>query len=331
MSRRLTQLAILVTATAATAAAALLWVTRPFPEPPPAAATSLPDGLYANAADGESLLVPFALVAEPMARLLLVNLERDPDSLYVGFEPQWFDDATHGRGLVVLGWRVDGYVDVYHAPSVRVDPAAYAIAGRGMRDAYQRDFSDARFVIADSGVDADIAFVDARGRPIVIRVQERARQRAPFALLAPMGAAATAPTALPLVFLHGFDFVRAAASDVEIRITDRIHALDRLPLPLDGQRRWFTRYAAEPMIVRLNPAGERTLTPIPLESGGVDGDTLHLRDPNGLTSYALLRRAGHAELASITQRLGQRDLRMEFTPAFPRVDALRVGATAHGV
>lgn len=33
---------------------------------------------------------PFNIVVDPMQRLLLINFEKDPDRLYVGFEPQVF-------------------------------------------------------------------------------------------------------------------------------------------------------------------------------------------------------------------------------------------------
>lgn len=37
----------------------------------------------------QPILNPFALSVDPMERLLLVNFEKDPDSTYIGFEPQW--------------------------------------------------------------------------------------------------------------------------------------------------------------------------------------------------------------------------------------------------
>lgn len=49
-------------------------------------------------------LSPFSIDIEPMSRLLLVNFEKDPDTVYVGFEPQVFDDADHGKGHLVIGW-----------------------------------------------------------------------------------------------------------------------------------------------------------------------------------------------------------------------------------
>ena len=37
---------------------------------------------------------PFTLTVDPMERLLLINITADPDEVYIGFEPQVFDDPT---------------------------------------------------------------------------------------------------------------------------------------------------------------------------------------------------------------------------------------------
>jgi hypothetical protein len=37
-----------------------------------------------------------------MERLFLINFEKDPDEIYIGFEPQWFDDAAYGTGLRII-------------------------------------------------------------------------------------------------------------------------------------------------------------------------------------------------------------------------------------
>jgi len=64
----------------------------------------------------QRLHIPFRIDIDPMEKLLLINFEKDPDPLYVGFEPQVFDDDIHGKGHSVIAWRVDGRVDVYHQP-----------------------------------------------------------------------------------------------------------------------------------------------------------------------------------------------------------------------
>ena len=74
--------------------------------------------LSGMAADIIKIGNPFQISIDPMERLLLVNFEKDPDTFYVGFEPQVFDDNVNGRGHLIIGWRVDGKVDVYHEPGL---------------------------------------------------------------------------------------------------------------------------------------------------------------------------------------------------------------------
>jgi hypothetical protein len=79
-----------------------------------------------------NFILPFRIDVDPMERLLLINFEKDPDSLYLGFEPQVFNDPINGSGHLVIGWRVDGKVDVYHQPGLKLDPEKYDIAGKGL-------------------------------------------------------------------------------------------------------------------------------------------------------------------------------------------------------
>jgi hypothetical protein len=52
-------------------------------------------------ADSKSgrVIFPFSIEIDPMERLLLVNFEKDPDSIYVGFEPQVFNDESTAPGI----------------------------------------------------------------------------------------------------------------------------------------------------------------------------------------------------------------------------------------
>jgi hypothetical protein len=81
----------------------------------------------------EYMINPFRIDIDPMKRLLLVNFEKDPDTTYVGFEPQVFDDAVNGRGHLIIGWRQDGRVDVFPEASLRLAPDKYDIAGKRAR------------------------------------------------------------------------------------------------------------------------------------------------------------------------------------------------------
>jgi hypothetical protein len=269
-----------------------------------------------------TILSPFTLDAAPMERLLLVNFERDPDDVYVGFEPQAFDDDVHGRGLLVIGWRRDGRVDVYHQPQLRLDPGTYDIAGGGLAHMGARSLEGAHFEIGPAGVDAAFAFEDLLGRAVSVRIVERGHtRRRPFGLLAPMGSSATAPSALPLVFLEGFYFVRRARSDVRIVVAGREHRPDVLPVPVDGSRMYFLRYASAPFIVTMNRADDGPLAPVRLDADGVAEDGL---------AYVVVGHEGAQRIERIRRRAGPRALDLVFDPPFPDLAALAAGAVVEG-
>jgi hypothetical protein len=309
-------------------------LTRPFPPDGFVAdAPALDAALYDGAPDHAPLLAPFRFAIDPMQRLLLANFTGDPDSVYVGFEPQAFADPVHGTGLLVLGWRTDGRVDVFHSPGLALDSATYGIAGDGLGAMVERPFTDARFTIDDAGPDLELTFDDLLGRRVRLRVKDQQPgARRPIGLLAPMGAAASNPPALPLVLLHAFDFVRVSGSDVLLTIDDRFHRLDRLPLRLNGARRWFTRYSPEPFIVRFSPAFDGVLAPL-AGAGARDranaGRAVPAADWERVTR-PLPSGDTVTELRSLTARSGARAVTITFAPALPQLTALRDGARAEG-
>ena len=221
-----------------------------------------------KASESVMIHIPFNIEIDPMERLLLVNFENDPDTLYVGFEPQVFDDAVNGKGHLVIGWRKDGRVDVYHEAGLKLDPAKYDIAGKGLANMVEREMSSAFFEITDHGVQAEYCFRDIHDRLVHFRIAEKhPGKRKPFGLLAPMGAAAENPSAMPLVLLHDFYFVRQKHSDIEVSINGKSHQVDRLPIPMDFRRMTFIRYSPEPLIAMFNPAFTGTMPSVELPKG----------------------------------------------------------------
>jgi len=209
------------------------------------------------------LINPFIIDVEPMDRLLLVNFEKDPDSVYIGFEPQVFNDSLHGKGHLIIAWRGDGKVDVYHESSLTLKKENYDIVGNGLENMIPTDFSNAFYEINDTGVKANYQFDDFYNRRIkIIITEENPKKRKPFSLLAPMGDAAKNPSALPLIFLHDFYFVRRKATELKISIDEKLHQPDALPVPMDGAKMFYTRYSPRPLIARFNPAFNGVISPV---------------------------------------------------------------------
>src|SRR5512139_3308725 len=126
-----------------------------------------PHDIYQSSAGG-NFYSPFNLRVDPMQRLLLINFQRDPDEVYLGFEPQVFDDPVNGHGMIVIAWRNDGRVDIYHQPTISQAHKNYDIIGKGLADLVERPFEGARYEVGSHGVDLQFAFEDKLGRPIAV-------------------------------------------------------------------------------------------------------------------------------------------------------------------
>lgn len=272
----------------------------------------------------KQFLNPFQIAVDPMERLLLINFEQDPDTTYVGFEPQVFDDPVNGAGHLVIGWRRDGKVDVYHQPGLHLDAAKYDIAGKGLAHKVAREMPGAAYAVDAYGVQAHYAFEDIHGRAVTIRISERnPKPRKPFGLLAPMGAAAESPSALPLVLLHDFYFVRKRHTVFDIRIDGKPHQPDVLPIPMDFTRMLFTRYSPKPLIATLNPAFEGELAPLEVAAGQTEVQM-------GETTLALAWTAGQPTLERLTRHNPIHPLELHFEPAFPALPTLAEDARCAG-
>ena len=267
----------------------------------------------------QTFVNPFRIDIDPMERLLLVNFERDPDTTYVGFEPQVFDDPVNGRGHLILGWRQDGRVDVFHQPGMHLDAEKYDIAGKGLAHMVEQEMAAAAYEVDACGVQAHYEFRDIHDRTVVIDINERnPKPRKPFGLLAPMGAVAESPSALPLVLLHDFYFVRKRHTTLEIIIDGRRHQPDELPVPMDFTRMFFTRYSPRPLIATLNPAFEGVLELVPVSAGESEVQT-------GAYVLALEWADGKPALRRLTRRNEVYPVQLRFARPFPDLQTLTNG------
>ncbi|MFW5707084.1 MAG: hypothetical protein ACOC12_04120 [Bacteroidota bacterium] len=265
---------------------------------------------------------PFQIHIDPMESLLLINFENDPDSLYLGFEPQLFNDSINGEGMLVIAWRTDGFVDVYHQPGLEPDRNKYDIAGKGLAHMIEVPLEGAFFRVEEAGVQAWFRFTDIAGRVIDSRIHESSkRKRKPFGLLAPMGHAAENPSAMPLILLHDFYFVRRANTEVSIRINSRSHEPDLLPMSMDRQKMYFTRYSTDPLIATINPACNTHLEAIAISGQEAVSQNNH---------YDLVSRNGRQFISRITAKHAHHNLHMNFYPPFPNLSSVVDGDSLNG-
>jgi hypothetical protein len=271
-----------------------------------------------------ALINPFTLHIDPMERLLLINFNQDPDSVYVGFEPQVFNDPINGTGHLVIGWRVDGSVDVFHEPGIRPHPEKYDIAGNGLAHIVETPMETAYFMVNNQGVQVDYRFKDLLGREILLHIRERNRaRRKPFGLLAPMGATAQSPSAMPLVMLHDFYFVRLKNTDLVISIDGRRHTPDRMPMPLDGRKMYFTRYSPSPLILTLNPAmeGAAPVFEVPVDATNFSSDEYR---------FDLEWKEGKPAIRSITANHPEYPVMLRFIDPFPHIASMKTDTVITG-
>lgn len=267
---------------------------------------------------------PFSIKIDPMEKLLLANFEQDPDSVYVAFEPQVFKDDINGTGHLVIGWRADKKIDVYHEKSLNLDPAKYSIAGAGLNKMVPVDMEKASYEVDDFGVQAHYKFRDLLGRAVEIAINEKnPRKRKPFGLLAPMGDAATHPTSLPMVLLHDFYFVRKKQTDVVISIDQHSHKLDELPMPIDFQKMTFARYSPRPLIATLNPEHNGALETLDLELGQ------RTYEKEGCI-YEIEWNKQTASIKSMSAKHKIHPLTMNFRPSFPCLNTIAPGTQYKG-
>lgn len=205
--------------------------------------------------DNNIIYSPFNLEISEMESLALINIEKDPDKVYKGFEPQSINNKEFGLVLRILGYRNDGYVDVYQEKKLpRDEKDKIEVAGKGLGDFIYLNMEKNRFIIDEHGVDLELIFIDKLERRIVLKIKEHDSKKInPFSLLAPVGVSSVNPVSLPVFFLYGFYFIRQKNTDVNIQIEDKIHNLDKF-IRMDGSKMYFARYSKESVICEWNKA-----------------------------------------------------------------------------
>jgi hypothetical protein len=290
---------------------ALCIVTRP-----ESSGLATREGVMHRALASETVAFPIRLGLDRMKHLVIVDFDGDPE--FSAIEPQRFDDPFNGTGLRILRYRTDGRVDVYWEPGVRVDRREIAI-GAGIADFAEVRVAPALFEISATAVHVRVGFTDQQGRDVVMEIAEAEAPGRPFPFLAPVGNDVRDPLRLFLVYMRGFDFVRRRGTRLRARVGDRPLKPRRFPIPRRGHSVYFARYAAEPVIVSLNPP---MTTPVvlsrPSTSASIHADGMTL----ALDSRGAIERA--------TVGTDSRGSVLEFQPPYPNLLGLEEGASARG-
>ena len=266
---------------------------------------------------------PFNLMIDDMKHLCLINIEKDPDALYTAFEPQLFKGKDK-KGIRILAYRNDGYVDLYQEESLRTEEEVELnVAGKGLGDLVYVAMKNKKFVFLQYGIDVHFSFNDKNGRPIELKVIEKGPKRPkPFSILDPIGVSSENPNELPIFFLYGFYFVKQKNTEVVIRIDEKLHQPDALPIPIGGNKVYFMRYAKETIIGAWNKCRHETLQPIRIQGDSgmsVDGCV-----------YTFDKVADVYAIKSMEAKNNSHTLKITFTPAIKELTTLAINEQQNG-
>lgn len=261
-------------------------------------------------------ILPFELKYSPIKKLSLINFEKNPDAIYKGLELQYISDNDMGNGFRVLAYRNDGYVDMYDDMSLKFDPNERCdVAEKGLNEHVQTNIENAVFEKVDGCVLMSFDLVDLEERTIHVYIKEQTKkQSTPINLLAPIGSGSENPTYLPLFFLYDFDFVRKRNTIIDISIDDKTLKLDPFPLPfpLNGQKRYYSRYTMESQIIEF--------IPISMELKEVELDDKMVYVEQGI-KYQFVETSSGLGLSSI-ELMQDNKVVINFNPAFVMSDQM---------
>lgn len=259
-------------------------------------------------------LVPFSLSIEPIQQLLLVSFKGDPE--YDQFELQSFDDEIYGKGIRVLLYRQDNFVDVYWQKGVQFDPQTFAI-GSGIGNAAEVPMAKSHFEINSTGVEVDLSFEDAQGRQIELQISEHSSAKNRFSFLAPVGNDIKKPNRLFLVHMQGFDFLRKSGTIIKARLGDRSLGPASFPILRNHKTVYFSRYASKLVIGEINNSNRKIqFVELTDREINADGFNLIFDENNELTSCWLNYNSDRVEIC--------------FVPGFPNALEIPSQTSASG-
>lgn len=181
----------------------------------------------------------------PIKKLALIPFEKKAEKIYRCFELQYLDSSIYGTGYRIIAYRNDNYLDVYDDYSLVYNKdEKFDVAENGLNKHVQTRLENVSFKSDDGKVTLSFSFTDIENRDVKFYIKEEVNKKtAPMNLLAPVGVGSKKPNFLPLFFLYDFNFIRKKHTIINCKIDNIDIEIDTFPLPMNYQKRYFTRYS----------------------------------------------------------------------------------------
>ncbi len=190
-------------------------------------------------------IIPFEVKYSPIKKLAIIPFEKHPDKIYKGFELQFLEGDTYGKGYRIIAYRNDNYVDVYDDFSLLFkEDEKFDVAENGLNKHIHTSIENVTFDKQNNCECISFSFKDIENRKINFSLKELSKKKTtPMNLLAPIGYGSKKPNFLPLFFLYDFDFIRRRNTEIDCRINNKIILVDKFPIPMNLQFRYYARYS----------------------------------------------------------------------------------------
>jgi hypothetical protein len=273
---------------------------------------SNPADIYGHPSTG-LLYSPLNIEVTPMDKLILIDIADDPE--YGSIELQIFDDRR-GQGARVLLYRKDGPADFYYTSQVFAEPAESNTAVIIPDMQYRLD-------VTTFGLDAGLKMKDREGKSIEFQLKESSIKKEAKGFLAPVGGG-TAITFdyFPFFHMKGMKFVRRSGSKITISIDGEHRTPQEIPIPVNWEFVYLSRYSTDPIIGCWNRTYDGELFPMRPEQQSTYQDEQAL--------YELVNNVGHYEIHRMIGFSDGHNVSLEFSPPIPNLPNLRDGINLSG-
>ena len=278
-----------------------------------------------NSKGNKCVIIPFNMELDPIKKLLLVNFDKNPEDIYSGLELQYLVTKNEGSGYRLIAYRNDKYVDVYDEESLQIQEiGAFEVCLNGLANYRKVSFSKVSYEMSQEGIQVEFALADYMGREIDVVIKEHSKKKSRFIdLIAPIGLSSKNPVVLPVYAMYQFDLVRKRNTEISVKVNGKAIIPDAFPVPIpkDGQFRYFTRYGYDCEMVEFGRERKETLPLLDLEDSNI---VRH----NGLISSFSFEN-GTYRLKNMEFEKTKHHFMLHFTEPFP--DLVRMdNTTVHG-